>query len=221
MFLDYVCDPRYGWVAECRQRAGAVPAQVFHERNSPVHAAEYEGRPERRPLTRGELQAFFDAADDLVERAGCSRRKGQLAVFRDAALFKVAYGRGLRRREAAMLDGASRARRATRACLRSAQPGPAAPAPSPPLPRALGPGAGRSWPLERRSRRPNGTSWWDSGRNAECGPFPRYSSSPGHRYRIACAMVGPIMAGMATAIHIDGRDTKAAAANPPPPTRRV
>jgi integrase/recombinase XerC len=104
LFLDYACDPRYGWVAECEQRAGAAPVQVFHEGNSPVHAAEYEGRPERRPLTRAELQAFFDAADDLVEKAGCSRRKGQLAAFRDATLFKVVYGWGLRRREAAMLD---------------------------------------------------------------------------------------------------------------------
>jgi integrase/recombinase XerC len=69
-----------------------------------VHAADYEGRPERRPLSRAELQAFFDAADDLVERAACSRRKGQLAAFRDATLFKVSYGWGLRRREAAMLD---------------------------------------------------------------------------------------------------------------------
>ena len=69
-----------------------------------MHAAEYEGRPERRPLTRGELQAFFDAADDQVERAAASRRKGWLAAFRDATLFKVVYGWGLRRREAAMLD---------------------------------------------------------------------------------------------------------------------
>jgi integrase/recombinase XerC len=104
MFLGYACDPRYGWVAECEQRVGAVPVQVFHEGNTVVHAAEYEGRPERRPLTRAELQAFFDAADDLAERAACSRRKGQLASFRDATLFKVIYGWGLRRREAAMLD---------------------------------------------------------------------------------------------------------------------
>jgi hypothetical protein len=60
-----------------------------------VHAAEYEGRPGRRPLTRAELQAFFDAADDLAERAACLRRKGQLAAFRDATLFKVIYGWGL------------------------------------------------------------------------------------------------------------------------------
>ncbi len=104
LFLDYACDPRYGWVAECEQRAGAVPAQVFHDGNSPVHAAEIEGRPERRPLSRAELQAFFDAADDLAEEAARSRRKGQLAAFRDATLFKVIYGWGLRRREAAMLD---------------------------------------------------------------------------------------------------------------------
>jgi site-specific recombinase XerD len=104
VFLDYVCDPRYGWIAECEQQAGVRPVQVCHEGNTAVHAAEYEGRPERRPLTRAELQAFLDAADDHVERAAGSRRKGWLAAFRDATLFKVVYGWGLRRREAAMLD---------------------------------------------------------------------------------------------------------------------
>ena len=64
-----MCDPRYGWVSECEQRAGAVPVQVFHERNSAAHVCEREGRPGRRPLTRAELQAFFDAADDHVEKA--------------------------------------------------------------------------------------------------------------------------------------------------------
>ncbi len=92
LFLGYVCDPRYGWVSECEQRAGAVPVQVFHERNSAAHVADYEGRAERRPLTRAELQAFFDAADDHVEKAAASRRKGWLAGFRDATLFKVVYG---------------------------------------------------------------------------------------------------------------------------------
>jgi site-specific recombinase XerD len=104
MFLAYVCDPRYGWVVECEQRVGARPVQVCHEGNTVSHVADYEGRPERRPLTRVELQAFFDAADDRVERAAASRRKGWLATFRDAVLFKVVYGWGLRRREAAMLD---------------------------------------------------------------------------------------------------------------------
>jgi integrase/recombinase XerC len=103
-FLDYACDARYGWAAECEQRVGARPAQICHEGNTAVHAADYEGRPGRRPLTRAELQAFFDSADDHVERAACSRRKGWLAAFRDATVFKVIYGWGLRRREAAMLD---------------------------------------------------------------------------------------------------------------------
>ena len=75
-FLDYVCDPRYGWVAECEQQVGARPVQVCHEGNTAVHAADYEGRAERRPLTRAELQAFLDAADDHVERAAGSPRKG-------------------------------------------------------------------------------------------------------------------------------------------------
>ena len=103
-FLDYVCDERYGWVAECVQRVGARPVQVCHEWNRAVHVSDYEGRPERRPLTRAELQAFFDAADDRAERAGASGRKGWLAAFRDATLFKVVSGWGLRRREAVMLD---------------------------------------------------------------------------------------------------------------------
>jgi hypothetical protein len=52
VFLDYLCDTRYGWVAECGQRVGARPVQVCHEWNTAVHVAEYEGRPERRPLAR-------------------------------------------------------------------------------------------------------------------------------------------------------------------------
>jgi integrase/recombinase XerC len=69
VFLDYVCDPRYGWIAECEQQVGARPVQVCHEGNTAVHVSGYEGRPERQPLTRTELQAFFDAADEHVEKA--------------------------------------------------------------------------------------------------------------------------------------------------------
>ena len=79
VFLDYLCDARYGWVAECEQRVGARPVQVCHEWNTAVHVADYEGRPERRPLTRAELQAFFDAADDRVE---ARRRRGGRAGWR-------------------------------------------------------------------------------------------------------------------------------------------
>jgi integrase/recombinase XerC len=103
-FLDYVCDPRYGWVSECEQQVGARPGQIVHAGNSAVHVADYEGRPARRPLTRVELQALFDAADDRVERIVAAGRKGWLAAFRDATLFKVCYAFGLRRRELAMLD---------------------------------------------------------------------------------------------------------------------
>jgi site-specific recombinase XerD len=99
-----VCDARYGWLAECEQRVGCRPVQVCHERNTAAHVAEYEGRAERRPLTRVELQAFLDAADDRVEGAASPGRKGWLAAFRDATLFKTVYGWGLRRREAVMLD---------------------------------------------------------------------------------------------------------------------
>lgn len=105
VFLDYVCDPRYGWVVECEQRVGARPVQVVHEWNAATHVADYEGRPVRRALTRAELQTFFDAADDRVEQVVVAAgRKGWLATFRDAALFKVCYAFGLRRREVAMLD---------------------------------------------------------------------------------------------------------------------
>ncbi|WP_007507678.1 tyrosine-type recombinase/integrase [Pseudofrankia saprophytica] len=104
MFCDYACDPRYGWVAECEQRVGLAPSRICHDENMATHVADHEGRPERRPLTRAELQAFFDAADDWVEQLAGSRRKGWLQAFRDAAMFKVIYGWGLRRAEAVHLD---------------------------------------------------------------------------------------------------------------------
>ena len=103
-FLDYLTDARYGWAAECEARFGTHPVQVCHEWNTAVHAADYEGRPERRPFTRAELQAFFDFADERVAAVRQLGRKGWLAAFRDATLFKVTYAWGLRRREAAMLD---------------------------------------------------------------------------------------------------------------------
>lgn len=103
-FLDYVCDARYGWVAECEQRVGAVPHQICHEWNTATHVADHEGRPQRRPLSRGELQRLFDVCDEGVEAAAGTPRKGWLAAFRDATLFKSMYGWGLRRTETAKLD---------------------------------------------------------------------------------------------------------------------
>lgn len=103
-FLDFLCDPRYGWAEVCQEQVGAVPVQICCEQNLAVHVQEYEGRPERRPLTRSELQQLFDVADDKVTEIAKTSRKGWLAAFRDATLFKVAYAWGLRRREVAMLD---------------------------------------------------------------------------------------------------------------------
>ncbi len=104
LFLGYVCDARYGWTEICEQRFGTHPTQVFHEWNTAVHRNDNEARPDRRPLSRDELQAFFDHADDQVARLAADGRKGWLAAYRDAVLFKTIYAWGLRRREAAMLD---------------------------------------------------------------------------------------------------------------------
>lgn len=104
LFVGYLCDGRYGWAGICEERFGTHPTQVFHEWNTAVHRSDVEARPDRRPLSREELQAFFDHADGEVDRIAARGRKGWLAAFRDAVLFKTMYAWGLRRREAAMLD---------------------------------------------------------------------------------------------------------------------
>ena len=78
--------------------------QVCHEWNTAVHVQEAEGDPSKRAFTVDELQAFFDYADDQVGAVREAGRKGWLAAFRDAILFKAAYGYGLRRNEVRMLD---------------------------------------------------------------------------------------------------------------------
>lgn len=105
-FNDYLCDPRYGWVAACKREFGPQthPVAICHEWNTIAHLNGYEGDPEARPFTREELQRFFDYADSQVERAVRARRKGALAAYRDATLFKVLYGWGLRRTETSKLD---------------------------------------------------------------------------------------------------------------------
>jgi len=103
-FCDYLVDPHYGWADEWESRFGTHPVQICHEWNTAVHVADYEGRPARRPFTRAELQALFDYADSRVVAVRAGGRKGWLAAFRDATLFKVTYAWGLRRQEAAMLD---------------------------------------------------------------------------------------------------------------------
>jgi len=104
LFCGYVCDPRYRWAEVCERHFRTHPVQVFHEWNTVIHRTEYEGRPGNRPLTREELQEFFDYCDTQVAATAVSGRKGWLAAYRDATLFKVAYAWGLRRREVTMLE---------------------------------------------------------------------------------------------------------------------
>jgi integrase/recombinase XerC len=106
LFTEYLTDSRYGWVVECERvfGAGVHPVPIVHEWNSIAHLNDYEGDPEARPFTRQEMQRFLDYADDQVERAVTAKRKGALAAYRDATLFKVMYGWGLRRTETSKLD---------------------------------------------------------------------------------------------------------------------
>lgn len=103
-FCDYLCSPHYGWVVECERRFGEHPSQVCHEENMVRHLAEFEGAPGRRPLARTELQTFLDHVDDEVERRLAKKRKGAVAVYRDATVFKVLYAWGLRANELCHLD---------------------------------------------------------------------------------------------------------------------
>ena len=99
LFCDYLVDPRYDWAHVCEQAFGTHPVQVVHEWNTAAHRQDNEQDPGKRPFTRAELQAFFDRADDEVDRIRTLGRKGWLAAFRDSVLFKTAYGWGLRRNE--------------------------------------------------------------------------------------------------------------------------
>lgn len=104
LFSEFLVDGRYGWAVACEEAFGAHPVPICHEWNTHLHLSQYEGRPEARPFTREELQLFLDYADDQVERAVRAGRKGALAAYRDATLFKVIYAWGLRRTETAKLD---------------------------------------------------------------------------------------------------------------------
>jgi len=104
LFSQYITDGRYGWTAECQQQFGTYPVAICHEWNTIAHLNDYEGDPEARPFTREELQRFLDYADEQVDRAVKAKRKGALAAYRDATMFKVIYGWGLRRTETSKLD---------------------------------------------------------------------------------------------------------------------
>src|SRR6266567_3034118 len=97
LFSEYICDGRYGWAVACEREfgAGAHPVPICHEWNTITHLNDYEGSPEARPFSRQELQEFLDYADGQVDRAVTAKRKGALATYRDATLFKVVYAWGL------------------------------------------------------------------------------------------------------------------------------
>jgi integrase/recombinase XerC len=104
LFSEYLTDGRYGWATACEESFGTHPVPIVHEWNAVAHLNDYEGNPEARPFTREELQRFLDYADDQVDRAVKAKRKGALAAYRDATVFKVVYGWGLRRTETSKLD---------------------------------------------------------------------------------------------------------------------
>lgn len=104
LFCSYLVDGRYAWAERCMELFGTHPVQICHEWNTTAHVAELEADPRVRPLTRDEVQMFFDYADDRADLARATKRKGWATAFRDSTLFKVTYAFGLRRREAAMLD---------------------------------------------------------------------------------------------------------------------
>jgi integrase/recombinase XerC len=103
-FESYLIAPQYRWAEECLARFGTHPARICFESNTTAHLVDYEGDPGRRPMTREELQRFFDYADGRVGRAVRSGRKGALSAYRDATVFKVMYAWGLRCTETSKLD---------------------------------------------------------------------------------------------------------------------
>lgn len=103
-FCWFITDPAYGWSLECERLFGTHPIQICNENNTAAHVTDVESRPAKRAFTLDELEAFFDHADEQVQVSRDRGRKGSLPAFRDAVLFKVAYGWGLRRNEVRMLD---------------------------------------------------------------------------------------------------------------------
>jgi hypothetical protein len=90
LFLEYAADSRYLSTQVCQELFGTHPSQIRFEWNSAAHTCDSEGRPQRRALTKAELQRLFDFADDRVEEARGRGSKAWLSLMRDAAAFKVA-----------------------------------------------------------------------------------------------------------------------------------
>jgi integrase/recombinase XerC len=95
-FCEYAVNPQYPWLERCREEFGQVPEQVCHEWNTIRHIEEYDHLPERREISRDELRTLFDHVDDRVERMVNANHKSAAISWRDATMFKVQYGTGLR-----------------------------------------------------------------------------------------------------------------------------
>lgn len=103
-FCAFAIDPAYGWAEECMRRFGSHPVQIVTDANAARHVSDVESEPAKRPFTRRELQDLFDYADEQVEFKRSRGKKGWMAAFRDATIFKTAYSFGTRRTETQMLD---------------------------------------------------------------------------------------------------------------------
>ncbi|BDZ53138.1 hypothetical protein GCM10025870_02110 [Agromyces marinus] len=99
LFLEFAGDPNYDWNERCGQWFGTVFTQVVTEFNKAKHSDESPDG-EKRPFSPLELQEFFDLADLEPERILSAGRKGALAAWRDAVMFKTLYAWGLRHNEA-------------------------------------------------------------------------------------------------------------------------
>ena len=102
-FLEYMIDPAYVWNEQCWERFGTHTVQLL-TKNRARHLQDEIADPAKRALTRAELQAFFDAADQRVATIKRLRRKGALVAYRNAVMFRVQFAFGLRRREVAYLS---------------------------------------------------------------------------------------------------------------------
>jgi site-specific recombinase XerD len=103
-FCGYLTEPLYGWAPFCEQVFNDVPSQIVFDWNSPRHTTDDAVPPRRRSLTIDEMEALFNAADDIVDEEYAAASKGWLPALRDSIAIKVGYAYGLRRRELTMLE---------------------------------------------------------------------------------------------------------------------
>jgi integrase len=102
-FLAYSNEFPWRWVPAHVDEWTLWLTSKKHLAPSTIRNYQMDLRAEARPFTREEIQRFLDYADEQVDRAVRAKRKGALAAYRDATLFKVLYGWG-RRTEASKLD---------------------------------------------------------------------------------------------------------------------